>query len=1010
MLTKSLSNGPLRGVAIIGMAARVPGAQNVKEFWHNLTRGIESISTFSDEELIESGVDVTAIANNASYVRAGGVLEDAELFDAAFFAINPKEAELTDPQGRIILECSWEALENSGYNPETCPGSVAVYVGGSTSNTYFQHNLHPNRHRIEAINSFQTLVNNEVDSLALRISYKLDLKGPSVTVLSTCSSSLVAIYHACESLLNHHADMALAGGISLRLPQKRGYWYEEGGMDSRDGHCRPFDEQAQGTVFGNGVGIVVLKRLEDAVRDGDSVCAVIKGIAINNDGSSKRGYASPSPEGQARAIAMAHAAAGVDARSISYVEAHGTATPMGDPIELGGLTRAFRGSTDEKQFCGLGSAKSNIGHLDTTSGVAGLIKTALALRHGLLPPTLHYNKPNPKLEIEKTPFYVIDKLTEWKPDKLPRRAGLNSFGVGGTNAHAVLEEAPPAEPSGESRPYQLLLLSARTETALDKITSNLASHLAEDPQQKLADIAYTLQVGRKSFAHRCFLVSPDASHAAKVLETRNSKQIIRRVCNQKERPVVFMFPGQGSQYVTMGLELYQNEPTFREEVDRCAEVLKPLLGVDLRHVLYPKPEDREKATAKLGQTAIAQPAIFTIEYALAKLWMKWGILPQKMIGHSVGEFAAACISGVFSLEDALTLLSVRGSLMQGLPTGAMLAVAMPEAQLSTMLCHDISLAAVNGPSNCVVAGPTSAIGMLEREIAIEGISARYLHTSHAFHSSMMDPILEQFTEAVGKVRLSPPRIPFISSSTGTWITQKEATDPTYWSLQIRKAVRFNAGRQELAKISDHILLEVGPGNTLTTLAKHPAHNVEQVVVASLASSRETHKDVEALLTALGHVWIEGAPVNWQDFYANERRYRVALPTYPFERKRYWIDPPKTEVPGKSPHSPLETPASRADATPQPPQSFAGYPSATENSAADEPTRLSVLFDRVMSQQLQLMARQLEVLTDFPVSEEDSTSSLLISDDQQGSRRSEALGNGHKPEVGVSIDGEPTAIK
>ena len=811
-----------------------------------------------------------------------------------------------------------------------------------------------------------------------------------MTVLSTCSSSLVAVYHACESLLNHHADMALAGGISLRLPQKQGYWYEEGGMNSRDGHCRPFDEQAQGTVFGNGVGIVVLKRLEDAVRDGDSVCAVMKGIAINNDGSSKRGYAAPSPDGQARAITTAHAAAGVDPRSISYVEAHGTATPMGDPIEVGGLTRAFRASTDEKNFCGLGSAKSNIGHLDTTSGVAGLIKTVLALRRGLLPPTLHYNKPNPKLEIENTPFYVIDKLTEWKPDRLPRRAGLNSFGVGGTNAHAVLEEAPPAEPSGESRPCQLLLLSARTETALEKIASNLARHLKEDNQQKLADIAYTLQVGRKTFSHRCFLVSQNVNDAAGALETRDSKQVISRVCNQKERPVVFMFPGQGSQYVNMGLELYQNEPTFREHIDRCAEILKPLLGIDLRHVLYPKPEDKEKAAGKLGQTAIAQPAIFTIEYALARLWMKWGISPQKMIGHSVGEFAAACISGVFSLKDALTLLSARGRLMQQLPPGAMLAVAMPEEKLSPLLRHDVSLAAVNGPSNCAVAGPTSAIEVLERQIAEKGISGRYLHTSHAFHSSMMDPILEQFTEEVRKLRLSPPRIPFISSSTGTWITQEEATDPTYWTMQIRKAVRFNAGRQELAKIPDHILLEVGPGSILTTLAKHPAHNAEQVVVASLASSRETHKDVEALLTALGHLWLEGVPVNWQEFYVDERRYRVALPTYPFERKRYWIDPPKIAVADKSPQSPSDAPASPTEPALQPSQSFAVSPSVTENSRVDEVPRSTILFERVISQQLEVMARQLEVLTYCRVSDEDSTPSLLVLEDQRDGGRGSSL--------------------
>jgi phthiocerol/phenolphthiocerol synthesis type-I polyketide synthase E len=983
MSSNSASNGFLKGVAIIGMAARVPGAKNVQEFWHNLTHEIESISNFSDKELIESGVDIASVANDPSYVRAGSVLEDVELFDAAFFGVNPKEAELMDPQGRVILECSWEALEHSGYNPENCPGSVAVYVGGSTSNTYFQNNLYPQRHSIEAINSFHTLVNNEVDSLALRISYKLDLKGPSVTVLSTCSSSLVAIYHACESLLNRHCDMALAGGISLRLPQKQGYWYEEGGMNSLDGHCRPFDEQAHGTVFGSGVGIVVLKRLEDAVRDGDSVCAVIRGIAINNDGAAKRGYAAPSADGQARAIRMAHAAAGVDARSISYVEAHGTATPLGDPIEVRGLTQAFRATTDDRNFCGLGSVKANIGHLDTTSGVAGLIKTALALRYGVLPPTLHYSKPNPKLEIESTPFYVVDKLTEWKTDQLPRRAGLNSFGVGGTNAHAVLEEAPPTEPSGESRPCQLLMLSARTEAALEKVAANLASHLRENNQQMLADIAYTLQAGRKVFNHRCFLVSHDVNDAAKALETRDATRVISRVCNHMERSVVFMFPGQGSQHVNMGLELYQSELAFREHIDQCAEILKPLLGMDLRSVLYPQPGNKDMAAAKLGQTAIAQPAIFAIEYALAKLWMKWGVRPQRMIGHSVGEFAAACLSGVFSLEDALTLLSVRGRLMQQLPTGSMLAVAMSEQTLAPLLREDVSMAAVNGPFNCVVAGPTRAIQELEREVSEKGSSCRYLHTSHAFHSSMMDPILDKFTEQVRKLTLFPPRIPFISSSTGTWITAKEATDPIYWTMQIRRAVQFNAGRQELARIPDQILLEVGPGNTLTGLAKHPAHNSEQIVVASMASARETHGDLTALLTALGRLWLEGVPVNWQEFYAHEHRRRVALPTYPFERKRYWIDPPKISGAKDSLPRSSDTSARPAEPGAQPQALAVGCPVA-ESKGVDIPGS-AIVFEKVMSQQLQVMARQLEVLEYCQLPDESETAALLIADDPANGR-------------------------
>lgn len=975
---ESVSNGSLKDIAIIGMAGRFPGAKNIKEFWNNLTRGIESISRFSDEELIKAGVDIASISNDPNFVRAGGVLEDTEFFDAPFFGVNPKEAELMDPQGRVILECSWEALEDAGYDSETYSGAIAVYVGGSTSNTYFMTNLYPNRHRIEAINSFQTLVNNEVDSLAMRVSYKLNLKGPSVTVLSTCSSSLVAVYHACQSLLNHHCDMALAGGISLMLPQKRGYWYEEGGMNSRDGHCRPFDEQAQGTVFGNGAGIVVVKRLADALKDGDHVYAIIKGIAINNDGASKRGYASPSIDGQARVIASAQKAAGVDPESISYVEAHGTATPVGDPIEVAALTQAFRLSTDKKEFCGLGSVKSNVGHLDTGSGVAALIKTALSLQHRFIPPTLHYRKCNPKLALENTPFHVVDRLTEWKSDGLPRRAGLNSFGVGGTNAHAVLEEAPSTESSSKSRPCQLLLLSAKTETALEKTTANLVRHLKENSQQQLTDLAYTLQVGRRTFNHRSFLVSEDVNDAVKGFEIRDSKRVISRVCSQKEKHVVFMFPGQGSQYVNMGLELYRNEPTFQERIDRCAEILKPLLGLDLRDVIYPKSENVQKAADELNQTVLAQPAIFAVEYALAKLWIEWGVFPQTVIGHSVGEFVAACLAGVFSLKDAITVVAARGRLMQKLPSGAMLAVAVAEEELSSLLCDDVSLAALNGPSNCVVAGPKGAIAALEQRLAEKAIQCRYLQTSHAFHSSMMDPILEQFAEEVRKVRLSPPSIPVLSSSTGKWITQTEATDPFYWTMQIRNPVRFHAARQELAQNPGHILLEVGPGRTLGTLARHPSYHVpEQVVLSSLALARETHKDLADMLTALGQLWLEGVPVNWQRFYAHERRSRVSLPTYPFEKKRYWIDPPKIPEANKPQKSLLSGPAEvRLSGAPSAATEPSLQPSTIEGPKPDEVPPSATVLEKIIAEQLQIMAQQLEVMSYCQVEAPADFTSLL----------------------------------
>lgn len=942
-------------IAIIGMAGRFPGARDVEEFWQNLCKGVESISFFSDQELAAAGVDLKAVQDDPNFVPAGGVLEGADLFDAAFFGVYPKEAELMDPQGRVMLECAWQALEDAGYDLETYTGTIGVYAGVSTSNGYFLKNLYPNRGSIEAVNSFQTLVNNEPDSLTMRISYKLNLTGPSVTVLTTCSSSLVAVYQACQNLLHGHCEMVLAGGVCITLPQKRGYWYQDGGMDSRDGHCRPFDENARGTVFGNGAGIVVLKRLYDAVSDGDHIYAVIKGIAVNNDGSSKGGYAAPSVDGQAKVIALAQAEAGVDPERISYIEAHGTATPTGDPIEVAGLTKAFRNKTEKKAFCALGSVKSNVGHLDSAAGVTGLIKTALSLKHRTLPPTLHFTKPNPKLNLGESPFYVNDKLTEWKAERTPRLAGLNSFGVGGTNAHAILEEPPSIEPSAGSRSWQQLLLSAKTDTALEKATSNLADFLKSNPELNLADVAYTLQVGRRAFDHRRAVLCKDLNDAVSKLESLDSKTVATKIENQRGRPVVFMFPGQGAQYVNMGLELYQSETAFREAVDHCAEVLRPLIGIDLRNVLYPSEQALEKSVRELKETAIAQPAIFVIEYALAKLWMEWGILPQKMIGHSIGEYTAACLAGVLTVDDALRLLSARGRLMQSLPGGSMLAVPLPETELAALLGPDVSLAAINGPSNCVIAGPKDAVEAFEKKLLEREVSCRPLHTSHAFHSLMMDPILETFKEEIRKVKLSAPRIPFLSSPTGRWITAEQATDPSYWALHLREPVRFCDGRKELARLGDHILLEVGPGNTLTTLAQHPCYGAaDQVVLSSLGHVLEDHHDVASILNALGRLWLAGVSVDWRGFHSRERRQRVALPTYPFERKRYWIDPAASPAPeeGAIGNRVPAQPASQAI------QALVAVPSPIENLQSDE---VRPPMERVISQQLQLMVAQLEML-------------------------------------------------
>ena len=888
----------IEGIAIIGMAGRFPGAKNVDEFWENLRDGVESISFFSEQELESFGID-ESVVRDPRYVKARAVLEDIELFDASFFGFNPREAEITDPQHRFFLESAWQALENAGYNSETYEGSIGVYAGAGSFNTYFLNNLYPNRQLRESVGDFQLAIANEKDFLSTRVSYKLNLKGPSITVQTACSTSLVAISMACQSLLNYQCDMALAGGVSIGVNQKTGYFYKEGMILSPDGHCRAFDAKAQGTVSGSGVGIVVLKRLEEAIADGDYIHAVIKGSALNNDGAFKIGYTAPSIDGQAQAIADALALAEIPPETVTYIEAHGTGTPLGDPIEIAALTQAFSLETKKKGFCAIGSAKSNIGHLDTAAGVTGLIKTVQALKHKLIPPSLHFEQPNPKIDFANSPFYVNTKLSEWKAGKTPRRAGVSSFGIGGTNAHVVLEEAPTLEKSGESRPSQLLVLSAKTSSALDSATVNLSEYLKQHPEENLADVAYTLQVGRRAFSHRRIVVSNDIEESVIALDTLDAKRVFTSFQESKDRPVVFMFSGQGSQYINMSLELYQVEPTFRAQIDLCSEILKPHLGMDLRDVLYPSEAQAETATNQLKQTAITQPALFAIEYALAKLWMSWGVHPKAMVGHSIGEYVAACLAGVFSLEDGLSLVAARGKLMQQLPSGSMLAVPLPEHQLQSLLGNKLDLAVINGASMSVVSGATDAIDELQQKLLEKGVEGRRLHTSHAFHSQMMEPILQPFTQQVKKVNLKSPKIPYVSNVSGNWITATEATNPSYYAQHLRQTVRFADGLQQLLKDQNQILLEVGPGRTLNTLAKqHPNKGTQQIVLSSLRHPQDPNSDVAFLLNTLGKLWLGGVQIDWSKFYADEQRHRLPLPTYPFERQRYWIEAPGIDQPIK----------------------------------------------------------------------------------------------------------------
>jgi len=746
-------------IAIIGMAGRFPGAKNIEEFWQNLRNGVESITTFTNEELIADGIDPDLL-NNPNYVKAGAVLEDIELFDAEFFGFNPREAEIIDPQHRLFLECAWEAMENAGYNSKMYPGLIGVYAGAGSNN--YVLNIYSNQNIRNSIDRNQLFFGNDKDFLATRVSYKLDLEGPAVGIQTACSTSLVAVHLACRGLLSGECDIALAGGVAIDVPQKEGYLYQEGGIVSPDGRCRAFDAKAQGTVFSNGVGIVVLKRLEDAIADGDCIHAVIKGSAINNDGAFKVSYTAPRIDGQAKVIRAAQVMAEVDPETITYIETHGTGTSLGDPIEISALTQVFRASTDKKGFCAVGSVKTNIGHSDITAGVAGLIKTVLALKHKQIPPSLHFQQPNPEIDFDNSPFYVNTTLSDWQTNGTPRRAGVSSFGIGGTNAHVILEEAPVVETRGgaslQSRPWHLLLLSAKTRTALETVTANLAAYLQQHRDLNLVDVAYTLQVGRQAFEHRFMVVCQNLEDAVQKLEFANQEQVSTYLKELHNRPVVFMFPGQGAQYVNMGRELYQTEPIFREEVNRCCELLKPHLGIDLRHVLYPSEEQIEAATHQLQQTYITQPALFVIEYALSQLWMAWGIQPEAMIGHSIGEYVAACLAGVLSLEDALILVAVRGRLMQELPTGAMLSVHLAEDDLQPWLGKEVSLAASNAPNLCVVSGSEEAIAHLQSRLNDQGVECRRLHTSHAFHSPMMDSILGSFTNQVEKIKLNPPQI------------------------------------------------------------------------------------------------------------------------------------------------------------------------------------------------------------------------------------------------------------
>ena len=908
----TMTNNP--AVAIVGMAARFPGARNIAEFWQNLRDGVESIRTLTDAELLAAGVPPEELAQ-PEYVKSGVVLQDLEMFDAAFFGFSKKDAAIMDPQHRLFLECAWEALENAGHVPETFSGSIGVYAG-SGLNSYMIHNLLTNQPLMKSAGLFlirQT--GNDKDVLATRASYQLDLRGPSVSVQTACSTSLVAVHLACQSLLNQECDMALAGGVTIEFPHGRGYLYREGEILSRDGHCRAFDAESSGTVFSSGGGIVVLRRLEDALADHDTIHAVILGSAINNDGARKAGYLAPSVDGQAEVIAEALGVAGVEARDIAYVETHGTGTRVGDPIEIKALTQAFRQGNHKAGSCAIGSLKTNIGHLDTAAGVAGLIKTVQALQHRQIPPSLHFHKPNPLIDFAGSPFYVNTSLTEWKAERGPRRAGVTSLGIGGTNAHVVLQEAPPApldeERAGARKPHQLLVMSARTASALGQVSQNLDTYLDETPEAHLQDVAYTCQVGRKHFPHRRVVVAATNQEASKLLRSADSGRAFTGQAATPAPGIVFMFSGQGSQYVNMGRELYETEPVFRTQLDLCAERLAPDLGLDLRTLLYPPQEGSAAAAEKLSRTCFTQPALVSVEYALAQWWIAHGVLPAAMVGHSIGEYVAACLAGVFSLEDGLHVSAIRGRLMDEMPRGSMLSVAASPDALS--IPKELSLAVVNGPEQCVVSGPTDAIQQFAQDLEKRGITCRVLQTSHAFHSAMMDPMLDSFRVEIAKLSLHAPKLPYVSNLSGTWITAAEATSPDYWTKHLRNAVRFSGGLAELFRDPSRVFLEVGPGQALTSLARqHSARPKSSRVFSSMRHPQEQVSDAAFLLNTTGQLWIAGCSINWSALQDGETPHRIPLPTYPFERQRYWIEPGAGFLAGKGTTAPAVADVPKAE--------------------------------------------------------------------------------------------------
>ncbi len=874
-------------IAIIGMAGRFPGAPDIETFWTNLRDGVESIRRLSEEELLAAGVTRAQLAD-PNYVPAAPLLDDIDKFDASFFGFSPREASVMDPAHRIFLELAWAAVEHSGYTALPEEGPVGVFATAGAP-LYMSENLHTNPDLMTSMGDFLVRhTGNDMNFLATRASYEMDLRGPSLNIQTACSSTLVALHMACQSLRQGECTMALAGGATVLVPAGRGYVYKEGEILSPDGKCRPFDAKSAGTVFGSGAGVVVLKRLNDALDDGDTIHALIKGSAINNDGAAKVGYLAPGVDGQASVIKAALGSADVSADSISYIETHGTGTLVGDPIEVEALNEAFRSQTNRRAFCAIGSVKSNIGHLGEAAAAASLIKAIMALKHRQLPPSLGYESPNPAIDFDDSPFFVNDRLTNWAGTG-PLRCGITALGAGGTNCHVILEEAPAALPGEGGREKQLLVLSAKSPAALEQVRSRLASALEAKPSLDLADVAYTLALGRRDMPYRCAFAASDHTDAIARLRQQSTKDLASDRAEDGRPTTIFMFPGGGAQYAGMGAELYDREPVFRDAVDRSLAIVDGILDRDLKKLLYPTAAEAEAATRTLEMPSLTLPALFIVEYAMACLFQSWGLSPGAVIGHSMGEYVAACLAEVITLDEGLGLVALRGRLFEQVPPGAMLSVPLSEAELLGLLPPGVDIAAANAPDFTVASGPVAAIEKLEAILAQRDIESTRIHISVAAHSAMLAPILDKFREHCRKISFQPPKIPIISNVTGTWMTAAQATDPDYWVSHLRSTVRFAEGLETIRRLGDVALLEVGPGRTLRSLARiqaRPFHHVAN----SMRHPQESASDLSYALTSLGRLWAAGASIDWSAFYDGQLRNRLALPTYPFERSSFWIAP------------------------------------------------------------------------------------------------------------------------